>query len=278
MMIYKKTLTLANKYRISSVWLQWMMNIGAFGIILPLYFVFPKYITIDVSILRDNLLIPLLIGVNSILGIGTGLVSQYAYKNEKVSVLTPFGEVGRIFTIVLGFLFFSGTSVSSFIFALLAASVLILSSVDLRTFHINKYCFALLGVGLVRATNTMLIGYVISRVTAFTLISVDLLIVSIILFLFLLLSPRFSILTTEKNTFAPIFGLISINNAFWLVSYAITLFLMKDLGIVITSLLGMITMAMTILSSYVFFRDIPARKDIAVTIIILCCIVGGTVL
>ena len=71
---------------------------------------------------------------------------------------------------------------------------------------------------------------------------------------------------------------MTINNIFWLASYVITLFLMKDLGIVMTSLLGMITLVLTILSSYIFFHDKPTRKNLLVASIIIGCIIGGAIL
>lgn len=40
----------------------------------------------------------------------------------------------------------------------------------------------------------------------------------------------------------------------------------------------MITMILTIFSSYFFFHDIPTRKNIIVAIIVMTCIVGGVAL
>lgn len=73
-------------------------------------------------------------------------------------------------------------------------------------------------------------------------------------------------------------GILTLNNLIWLITYIITLYLMKELGIIMTSLLGMFTMVLTIVSGYVFFRDIPTRKDVIVASIIVCSIIGGSVL
>lgn len=193
MVVYKKVLIFASKHTLNSVWIQWMMNVGTLFLLLPLFFLLPSFVQIDFSTLGSHMWLFLLIGINSLLGITIGLISQYAYKNEKISTLTPFSEVGRIFTIILGFIFLSGTRISSLIFALLAASVLILSSIDFKTFHINKYCLALLGTGLIRAINTLIIGFALIQFTPFTLITLDVSIVSAILFLLLLSSRKFSL-------------------------------------------------------------------------------------
>lgn len=199
MVAYKKVLIFGSKHVLTSVWIQWMMNVGTLFLLIPLFFLFPSFIHMDFSTLGSHIWLFFLIGINSLLGISIGLISQYAYKNEKISTLTPFSEVGRIFTIILGFLFLSGTRISSLVFALLAASVLILSSIDFKTFHINKYCLALLGTGFIHAINTLIIGFALIQFTPFTLITLDVSIVSAILFLFLLFSQKFSLRVADKK-------------------------------------------------------------------------------
>ena len=57
----------------------------------------------------------------SLLGMLANVPAQIAYKHEKISVLTPFAEAGRIITLILGFFLFSDTSLTTFSFALLSA-------------------------------------------------------------------------------------------------------------------------------------------------------------
>jgi len=132
--------------------------------------------------------------------------------------------------------------------------------------------------GFMRALATIVVGYVLLQITPLTLISIDVTIVSILLLFFLLLSPKFSLFIPNRKSFLPIIKLITINNILWLITYTITLFLIKNLGIVTTALLSMITMILTIFSSYFFFRDIPTRKNIIIAIIVMMCIVGGVAL
>lgn len=51
----------------------------------------------------------------------SNIPAQIAYRQEKISVLTPFAETSRILTLIFGFFLFSNTSPVTFVFALISA-------------------------------------------------------------------------------------------------------------------------------------------------------------
>lgn len=167
----------------------------------------------------------------SILGIVSGLLSQYAYSNEKISVLAPFGEAKQLITIVLGFCLFQGkTSVFTFAMALLAGTIIVLSGLDTKTMSANRYCSALALSGLLRATASIGIAYVLAVLSPATYLITDLAITTSILgmaFVYRkMTAPNQSIAPSKP---VPIFREMSINNGLWLISYVIGLTLVKNL-------------------------------------------------
>lgn len=276
--VYKKLLLLNAKNGISSMGLYGYMCLLVVVMVEIFHFLSPTYVPLDFSVVTAfPWIIPGILAF-SVLGIIASVLSQYAYKNEKMSVLTPFGEAGRIMTMILGFVLFTTTSHTAFAFALVSATTLVLSSIDFRAFSMNKYCLVILLVGLIQSVNTLIAGYTIAHLSSFSFILVDNITITLLVLIFMLVFERSTLVRIPKQTTLPLVSALSLNNLLWIVSYTITLYLMKELGIVMTSLLGMFTMVLTIVSGYVFFRDIPTRKDVIVASIIVCSIIGGSVL
>ncbi len=63
----------------------------------------------------------------------------------------------------------------------------------------------------------------------------------------------------------------------WVFVTAINLYLYQEIGVVATILLSMITLAVTLTASYFVHKDLPSRKDVTVTALVLLCIGVGFV-
>jgi len=276
--VYKKLLVINTQNKISSIGLYGYMCLIVVLIIGIIYVVYPSSITIDFSQIYTSFFTIWGIFLFSVFWMIANIPAQIAYRQEKISVLTPFAETGRIITLILGFFLFANTSLVTFSFALVSAFVLVWASINFKSFAINKYCLFILLTWVIQSINTIIAGYIILKLSTFSFIfGVNIIAVCITLF-YMLSFKRWELVTIPSQTTRPLLGMLTLNNLLWLVSYTITLYLMKELGIVMTSLLGMITMILTILSSYIFFRDIPTRKDIIVACIIMLCVGGGTIL
>lgn len=198
---YKKVLVCAGSHKLTSPWLLWMMNIELAGVMLMVYFLIPNIVPINFSLVHGDIYLLWFILLSTLLGITSELMSQYAYKNKKISILTPFWEFGQIMTIILGFLIFSETSVTTFVFAIIAASALIISSINFHIFYVNRYCMVLGFSGFMRALATIVVGYVLLQITPLTFISIDVTIVSILLLFFYYYHRNFLFLFRIENHF-----------------------------------------------------------------------------
>jgi drug/metabolite transporter (DMT)-like permease len=151
------------------------------------------------------------------------------------------------------------------------------SSIDFKSFTINKYCFLILLSWVIGSINTIIAGYIILELSSVSFIFTINTITAVVIALYIMVFKKWELTKIVSWTTYPLFSMLTLNNFLWLLSYMITLYLMKEVGVVMTSLLGMTTMALTIASSYIFFHDIPKKKDILVTMIIIGCIIWGTV-
>lgn len=102
---YKKALTFSQNKISDTVFqflavIQWVMLMG----ILWYFFFSEEQIMAIFSHLLD-IKILWLIAASVTIWIAAEFLFQYAFKNEKVSVLTPFGQLEWIFTVVLWFIF-----------------------------------------------------------------------------------------------------------------------------------------------------------------------------
>ncbi|USN59206.1 MAG: hypothetical protein H6767_03880 [Candidatus Peribacteria bacterium] len=69
---------------------------------------------------------------------------------------------------------------------------------------------------------------------------------------------------------------IFFENIFWLAATFITLYLVKELGIVQAVLVGMLYLGFNLLLSFLVFSDIPRKRDVLVVIGVFFCVVFGT--
>lgn len=203
------------------------------------------------------------------------LLTQYSYVNEKAWILAPYGEISRIATVILWFLVFSNSSVSTFVSALVAAAFIIGLSVDFKRFSFNKYCVILSGAGLLRAVISIGVAYVITKTTSMTFIFMDSFYITC--FLLVALAFRWGFPKGDRKGFVEMTAWILGNNAIWIVSYAISLFLIKDIWLVATSLLGTITLVLTVVLDSVFSKRFPTGKNLMLTWAVVLCILGWSV-
>lgn len=80
--------------------------------------------------------------------------------------------------------------------------------------------------------------------------------------------------TTKKHLFQ-FFGCDIISNLMWSANALMALFLFRELGITLTVLLSMITLAVTLVLSYFIFGDRPTKHDILLSFGILIIITIG---
>lgn len=100
---------------------------------------------------------------------------------------------------------------------------------DFRSFSINKYCLLILLTGVIQSINTLIAGYIILQLSAFSFIFAVHIIVIVLVFAYMLLLQRQALFDIPHQMTVPLLSIITLNNLLWIISYTITLYLMKEL-------------------------------------------------
>lgn len=201
----------------------------------------------------------------SIISIIWNQISQYIYKNEKISVLTPYENLNKIFSIILAYIIFSDTSIYSFFITLLAWIFIIVSSIDFKNLSFPKSLQLFSFRQLLTSIELILSGYILSKITPIDYFA---------LWGFFYILPLFVIIIWKKDFFL----LKNVDSKFyffrlpawilWTLSYLISLFIIANLWVTMTVLFSFMYIWVILVLSYFFFKDIPTKKDIFKTIIL----------
>jgi len=200
------------------------------------------------------------------------LLFQYCLTREKVSVLQPYSNLDKIFTIILGYILFSDSSMITFGVSLFAFMVLIFSSVDIKSFKLSKTLFYFLICNIFGALRMIIIGYLLLSMSSFNLVSLYALIFIGWLFIFLWFTGSLKNFAVNSKQFY----LYRIGATFTFgIYYFISIFLIQELGIVLTNLVSLVSLWATLIIGYFMLHDTPSKKDITLSIIVVWLIGVG---
>ena len=247
------------------------MNALCVLLLAVVWFLTPSGITVGFSPFLSDYRILLAVGAVSTSGLVASFMGQYAYLNERIGVIAPFGEMGRVLTIVAGFFIFSGKSATTFVFALAAGLAILATSVDFKNFSVNRYCGALAASGVLRAFAAVCSVWILSKIASVTFASSDVLFATAVTAVFAFREgfPKYdrdSYVRMGKGFFA--------SDVLWLVSYLISLFLVQNLGIVTASLLGMSAMVATVVYGRFFLKERIGGKTWALAAFVASCVLA----
>lgn len=157
-----------------------------------------------------------------------------------------------------------------------ATIVIVLSNVEKGKLKFNKYC-VMLGIGeALRSVATLLSVFVASTYHPFSIVGIQNLFGFLILGAYFLRRPKGFVLP-RKGHRAKFSWSITIPSLCWVFVTAISLYLYQEIGVVATILLSMITLAVTLAASYFIYRDVPRKKDVVTTALVMLCIGVGFV-
>ena len=254
--LYKKSLKIS-EWKISDKMYQFYWNILLL-IFLPLFYIFFDF---------ENLTLYtfILIFITSILSIVWELFEQYAYKNEKISVLLPYWEFQSIFTILIWFFVFSDNSLISFIFASLAWITLIIGSINFKNFKFNKYCLSITIWALLWSIKYVLYWLLLIHISEYSIMIFNTLIWAILLFVLVLKTEK---INQYKKITKKITLFVFLENYTRLMVSLITLFLIKELWLVQAVLISMLYLVASLILSSIFFKNLPSKKEIIIVVIV----------
>lgn len=195
-----------------------------------------------------------------------------AYANEKVSVLQPFAMLFQVFPIIIWFIFIASerANLITFIAALIASLIVILPNIDFKNFKISKYSLMVLISSIIKSFQVFATLYFLTKLNPASFYFLETVIV-ILISILLILTKRelleFKLLTKKY------LKLIFWTNSVVIVSILLALTMYSTLWIVATSLISLLYLVFVYILWYLILKEIPAKKDIIITILVSICII-----
>lgn len=193
-------------------------------------------------------------------------IGQYAYTREKISTITPYENINSILSIILAFFIFSWEiSIKSFILTITAWLVVIISSIDFNKIEVPKVIKLFSFQQLLKSISLIVVWYILKQITPIDYYIINSLI-AIFTLLILIYSKKelWQIISQPKSFYKNRFSASFI----WSISWVISLFIIKDLWVWISILLGYLYIIFILTLSYIFLWDKPSTKNIITTIIV----------
>lgn len=192
-------------------------------------------------------------------------MSQKLYKDEKISVLLPYQQLSPILSIIFSFFIFSDADLKSFFIAIITMIIVLIFSIDFKEFKLPKKVFFIILIEIIKTIKMLLIWYVLLKTSQYNLNVISNIWMALILLLIVLISWEIKKVKETKIWLYKNIWTSSFLNAF---CDLIWLNLIMSLWIITSILLNSIWIWITLIFSYLFFKDIPAKKDIILAIIV----------
>lgn len=266
---YKKSVVVSWG-KLSNYWYQFISWIVYLLIIVLIYFLITFFNLQEASQFWSlkNFFILLLIWTISV---NWWLLSSYAYKNEKISILTPYQQFETIFTVLFWFLFFSWVSLKSFIFVLIAWAILIIGSIDFKKFTFNRYAFAVMLSSLIYSVKANLIAYLLISITPLESILYSNIFSFFIAFIIIFFKKEImqSISWTNKKMIL----FMNTESIARILVWFVYAYLVAEIWVIQTALLWLLNIFTNMIFGYFIFKEKPTKKDYIIAFLVALCVI-----
>lgn len=229
------------------------------GLLICIYF-----ITTSFSLSQVTIISILLVCIVAVMDLLRQPIMQQVYKEEKISVIIPYLNLSRIFIIVASFFIFQDVSNITFFIILVTIWVIIIWSIDFKTFRMPRNFLKLVCVELLRVWSALLWGWIVVQYWEITFFTLSVIVWTLIL--------SFLVVSTEQYQ-----DLLSAPQKFWFhrqlaalgwISWFLSLVVISELWLSVWILLWFIWIWATLLFSYIFLWDTPSKKSILLTLVV----------
>lgn len=199
------------------------------------------------------------------LWIGSNVISQYVYKNEKLSLIAPYENLNKILSIVLSFFIFSDVSVISLCIALFVIAIIFVTSVDFQRMQIPRTIQFFSINQVMVSVNTILIWYLLLNMSTIDYFVLENSIGILLLFWIIVFNKDIVKLTRQNKQFyknrswAAILGMLG---------YIISLYVISSFWVTVNILLSFLYLWFILVLSYFMLWDKPTMKSIIVSIVV----------
>ncbi|MCT4616600.1 MAG: hypothetical protein N4A38_00130 [Candidatus Gracilibacteria bacterium] len=204
----------------------------------------------------------------------SGYLGLIAYSNEKISVLMPYSKLDAVVVIIVSFIIFQDVSVFSFLIGILILLISVFGKINFKEVKFSRNIIYVIIARTIGGICGVLTGYILKDISEIDFFMYERISFFTVTFFFLFIT----MFKYKKEDFIfPKTFYISrfFNFFFWAVGALIGLFIIKSLGLVVSSILGFLGMGITLVMSYFIFGDKPSKKDIILTIIITILVFLG---
>ena len=192
-------------------------------------------------------------------------ISQYVYKNEKISLIAPYENLDKILSIIFSFFIFSDVSVISLVIAIFVILIIFATSIDLKQMKIPKTIQVFSINQLIVSINTILIGYLLLYMSSIEYFVLENGIWILMLLCIIVFNKDIIRLKKQpKEFFQNRFGAAIAGT----LAYILSLYIISSFGVTINILLSFLYLGFILVLSYMMLWDIPSKKSIIVSIVV----------
>lgn len=253
----KKSIGLNNQ--LSSFWFQFLWWIVS--IVFVVYFFVTKQALINIFFEKSTYLVAII----CILRVISSAISQSVYKVEKISLIAPYENLNKIISIIISFFIFSDVSITSVLISIGIIVIIFASSIDLKSMKFPKVLKVFSFNQVLVSINTILIGYLLLKITSIQYYILENTIGIWILFLILCYRREiFKIHTLPKKFYITRW----LSWFFGSISSILGLYIVSKFWITMNILLSFLYIGFILIFSYFFLQDTPTRKSIVLSVVI----------
>lgn len=196
-------------------------------------------------------------------------VNQYVVKQETISSLIPFENLWKILTVLFWVFILNDqiSNISLFMFSWVVALILFFS-LDIKHLKFSKniilYCIAQFFTALAN----LLTAYILINISSLDYYSIYTLISLSFMLWFCYYFKLYWSIKILDNWYYINRWISSLNWISWLIS----ILLIKELWLSLTTLLSFLWIWISLIGSYIVFKDIPTKKSLLLTLVILTLI------
>lgn len=265
---FKKALVTWN---ISKIWFKIIWLFFTFFI----YLVLIKIFWFEINIF-ENKIILILIVFCWLINFLESMTSLMAYQNTKLSNLIPYENLDKLFIVVIGFFIYIEVPWQEISIATLAITILTIIIISLFSFDFKRWInfdeniSIFLLNRILKATNVIIIWFILMKYSAITYWSLNLVAETIIYLVFAILFKTSITYIFKQSSIFYKYRLLWI--VFWASSFILWLIIIEKTGIIIASLLGFLGIFFSIINMELILKDKPSTKQTILAFIVISMI------
>ena len=195
-----------------------------------------------------------------------------AYANEKVSVLQPYAMLYQVFPVIIWFIFITTerANLITFLSAIIASIIVIISSIDFKHFKLNKYSLMVSLSSTIKSFQIFAVLYFLTKFNPASFYFTETILVILFSVILILLKKEFYELKLLTKKYIK---LLLFTNSLVIASILLSLTMYSSLWVVLTSLLSLLYLVFIYILGFFILKEVPSKKDIIITFCIAICIV-----